>query len=497
MILEHYKLVEQPFGVTPDPRFLYLSPTHREAMASVFYGVSVNRGFTALIARPGMGKTTILFDLLRKLKSSDRTVFLFQSQCGPRGLLRALLADLGIEDDGKDFLRMNSKLNEFLLRESAEGRRLIVVIDEAQNLSEPVLEVVRMLSNFETSREKLMHVILSGQPQLAQKLSLPSLVQLRQRVSIIARVEPFDVEQTRQYISHRLSIAGYSQSSPLFTDKAITLIARHSEGIPRTINNLCFNAMSLGYAMKQQKIDEKIILEVLNDLDLGKLGNQPLTIAPAVEATPTGLLPRPVLSAAPVKTGLPKDSRWIRRAAVVATVAALLAWPTMRAVMYAKHFLNSRTPAGVVLTTTPAPAPALVTSQVADTKPAPDPTFSLPALTISASPSVPVAAIPSVRPSEKPAPEAKSDAGVSASNPSNNVRISPNQTLFGISMLRYGQYNPGLVHQIVQLNPGLSDPNRIKSGQILRMPESPKPARNSSFVFTKDSNSAPHEVKEQ
>ena len=173
MILGHYNLSEQPFGVTPDPRFLYLSATHREAMASVLYGVKVNRGFSTLVARPGMGKTTILFDLLQKLRSTERTVFLFQSQCGPRGFLRALLADLGIEDDGKDFLRMNSKLNEFLLREAVNGRRLVVVIDEAQNLSEPVLEVVRMLSNFETSREKLMHVILSGQPQLAGKTLLP------------------------------------------------------------------------------------------------------------------------------------------------------------------------------------------------------------------------------------------------------------------------------------------------------------------------------------
>jgi len=151
MFLNFYKLTEQPFGVTPNPRYLYLTPTHREAMASIFYGVIENRGFTALIAPPGMGKTTLLFELLQRC-SALRTVFLFQFQSSPEGLMRSLLAELGI-DGARDITEMQEELNQAILRDAAEGKRLVVVVDEAQNFAEPVLEVLRMLSNFETSSE--------------------------------------------------------------------------------------------------------------------------------------------------------------------------------------------------------------------------------------------------------------------------------------------------------------------------------------------------------
>jgi len=496
MLLEHYKLSDQPFGVTPDPRYLYLSPTHREAMASVFYGVSVNRGFTALVARPGMGKTTILFDLLRKLKSTDRTVFLFQSQCGPRGLLRALLGDLGIEDDGKDFLRMNSKLNEFLLREANEGRRLIVVIDEAQNLTEPVLEIVRMLSNFETTREKLMHVILSGQPQLAEKLSSPSLVQLRQRISIVARLDSFDAGQTRQYINHRLAVAGYDQSSPLFTDKAITLIDRHSEGIPRTINNLCFNAMSLGYAMKQQKIDEKVILEVLNDLDLRKLIDQPITSTIPLQEAPSRLIPPPAVPSDLVQTNPPKGSSRLRRVAVLAGIAGLLIWPAFRVSVYAKRILSEHSPTSAAQSTTITPSPTSLTSQSVTEK-SPMTREPQPAVDMtSTSPTLPdVNSVP-VTNSEASVADVQSPSEAHLSEIGELVRISPNQTLFRITVVRYGGYRPELIRQIVEMNPQLSNPNKIKSGQILRLPEVPKETRKPVPTSLGFSNSVPDEVKE-
>ncbi len=191
MVLNYYKLAEQPFGVTPDPRFLYLSATHREAIASVFHSVNSGRGFTALIAEPGMGKTTVLFNLLQLMGTAAKTAFLFQAQDSPKNFVRNLLLDLGVEHDGQDLVNMHSKLNECLVRETSQGKHFIVVVDEAQNLEEPVLEVVRMLSNFETPREKLMHIILAGQPQLAAKLSSPQLTQLRQRISIVARLTPF------------------------------------------------------------------------------------------------------------------------------------------------------------------------------------------------------------------------------------------------------------------------------------------------------------------
>ena len=149
-------------------------------MASLLYGIHSGRGFMALIAEPGMGKTTLLFELLRSLGNSATSVFLFQTQCSPEDFLRSILADLGMDHRGANLAEMQSRLNQVVLKEAAAGKRVVVAIDEAQNLEEPVLELFRMLSNFETPREKLMQIILTGQPQLATKLSSPGLVQLRQ-----------------------------------------------------------------------------------------------------------------------------------------------------------------------------------------------------------------------------------------------------------------------------------------------------------------------------
>ena len=278
MFEEFYKLAEQPFGVTPDPRYLFPSHTHSEAMASVMVGVLQNRGFTALIAHPGMGKTSLLFDLLEKVHISTRTVFLFQPQLSPEELMRSLLVDLGICDPGDNVAAMQLKLNDVLLRETASGKKVVIIIDEAQALSEEVLEVLRMLSNFETSSEKLVHIVLAGQPQLADRLSSPSMIQFRQRISIVARLTLFDAAETRLYIEHRLRVAGHKGWRPLFSEHAYQLIARHSQGIPRNINNLCFNAMSLGCALGKRTINHSIIYDVLRDLDLRP---QPIEVAEA------------------------------------------------------------------------------------------------------------------------------------------------------------------------------------------------------------------------
>src|SRR6266404_2201157 len=156
MVLDFYKLREEPFGVTPDPRYLYLSPTHREALASLKYAIQEKRGFMGLIAQPGMGKTTVLFHLLKEIESTARTVFLFQTQRTPLEFLRSLVSDLGLDASTADMSGLQSLLNDVLVREARAGRRFVLVVDEAQNLEEPVLEVLRMLSNFETSTEKLM-----------------------------------------------------------------------------------------------------------------------------------------------------------------------------------------------------------------------------------------------------------------------------------------------------------------------------------------------------
>ncbi|HEV2494759.1 MAG TPA: AAA family ATPase [Terriglobia bacterium] len=270
MFLDYYRLHEQPFGVTPDPRFLYFSPSHREALASLYYGIETGRGFLALTAEPGMGKTTLLFHLLEKLRGSARTAFIFRTQCDSREFLRLLMADLGYSSRDDDPIRLQEQLNNILIREARSGSRCVLVVDEAQNLADPVLETVRMLSNFETSRAKLMQILLAGQPQLADKLASPNLIQLRQRVSILSRLNRLSMSETAGYINHRLHVAGYS-GKLLFTPGALSIIASGSEGIPRNINNICFHALTLGFARQQRVIGAPLVEEVLADLDVTTL----------------------------------------------------------------------------------------------------------------------------------------------------------------------------------------------------------------------------------
>ena len=269
MFLGFYGLREQPFGVTPDPRFLYLSPAHREAFASLYYGIESGCGFLTLIGKPGMGKTTLLFQLLEKFRGQARTAFLFQTQCSSREFMRFLLAELGSESNEQDFVRMNDEFNKLLLQEARAGRRLIIVVDEAQNLHPSVLETIRLLSDFETPRAKLAQIILTGQPELADKLSSPKLSQLRQRLSMTIGLAPLSDEESIRYIHHRLSVAGYS-GSPLFEPEAMRAIVQFAEGIPRNINNFCFNALSLGCALRARVIGRQIVEEVISDLDITK-----------------------------------------------------------------------------------------------------------------------------------------------------------------------------------------------------------------------------------
>ncbi len=270
MYLRFYGLREEPFGVTPDPRFLYASPTYQEAQATLEYGIRSGRGFTALIAKPGMGKTTLLFHLLERYSRSARTAFIFLTQCDSREFLRYLMTELGADTNETDFVRLQDQFGQLLVREAQAGKKVIAVVDEAQNLDTSVLETVRLLSDFETPRAKLLHIILTGQPELADRLASPALLQLRQRISHLVRLEPLNAADVSRYIDHRLRLAGYL-GAPLFTPEARSLIAERSEGIPRTINNLCFNALSLGCALSRKTIGADILAEVSADLDFESL----------------------------------------------------------------------------------------------------------------------------------------------------------------------------------------------------------------------------------
>lgn len=286
MVLQYYNLREQPFGVTPNPRYFYASEVHREALASLICGIEYEVGFAALLSAPGMGKTTLLFQLLEQYRSSAYTVFIFNTQCTRRDLLRSIADELRIDTSDQDLVKLLSAFNLFLAKNAA-SKPLILVIDEAQNLDDSVLETVRLLSNFETPEHKLLHIILAGQPELSNKLRQPNLVQLVQRITMISRLERLSACQTSEYIRHRLSVAGYS-GPELFSREAVSRIAAQSGGVPRSINRICFNALLTGCGLRKTTLDEDVIAEVIDDLDLAKpaaenddlMGNGPLRTRP-------------------------------------------------------------------------------------------------------------------------------------------------------------------------------------------------------------------------
>lgn len=293
LFYERYGIPENPFGMTPNSRYLYQSRTHSEARATLIVGIECGVGFQALVAPPGMGKTTILFSLLEQFNSVARTAFLFQIQGDSRDFLRCLISELGGEAPDSDLVHMQDAINRMLINEHRAGRQTIVIIDEAQGLDASVLETLRLLSNFETPTEKMLQIVLAGQPQLAQRLATPQQAQLYQRISIRTTLIPFDLEDTRNYIEHRLKIAGY-QGPPLFTAAAVRSILERSGGVPREINTLCFNALLLATAVKQKQVDSEILHEVVADLDLNPIpfnkGTPPSVIRdmPTAEVPPAG-----------------------------------------------------------------------------------------------------------------------------------------------------------------------------------------------------------------
>ncbi len=313
MFLDFYELKDQPFGVTPDPKYIFWGNTHREAMASLYYGIESGCGFMTLIAPPGLGKTTLLFHLLDRLGDSCRTAYIFETQCDSSQLLRYLMADLGCDSGEQDRVALYAKLYELLIAEARAGKRFVLIVDEAQNLDDSVLETVRLLSNFETPSRKLMQVLLAGQPQLSDKLGRDELSQLRQRISIMSRIDPLRPPEVTEYIEHRLKVAGYAGPS-LFTSDALALIASASKGIPRTINNICFNALSLGYAQRTKAISVSILREVMSDLQLQSRVDPAMVPDRRVEIGITHDVPSAAVDEAQRQSDLPATSWTAKRA---------------------------------------------------------------------------------------------------------------------------------------------------------------------------------------
>ena len=271
MYKNFFGLKENPFNVNPDPRFLYLTKQIEEALTGLMYGIQTRKGFITLTGEVGTGKTTLVNRLLDWLHHRNaRTAFLFNSRMNSNQLFDFILAEFDIPCDSKSKSQQLLKLNHWLLDRYRAGETVVLVIDEAQNLTYPVLEEIRLLTNLETSTEKLLQIVLSGQPELEEKLKLPQLRQLRQRIMLRCRTAPLSQEQTQEYITERLRIAGAS-GAPIFGPKAIETIHVYSLGIPRVINLLCEHSLVNAFVEQQRPIEPKIVEEVAHEFQLDEV----------------------------------------------------------------------------------------------------------------------------------------------------------------------------------------------------------------------------------
>lgn len=268
MYCNFFGFSEKPFEVTPDPKFLYLSPSHQEILASLLYGIQERRGFMTIIGEVGTGKTTLLNAVLDRLPPTTKTAFIFNTDLTFKQMLLLALMDLGIIKSLRNITKAEAirRLNEFVVSKLAHGGNTVFIVDEAQNLNRRCLENLRLLSNLETRKHKLLQIVLSGQPELDARLAQPKLRQLVQRISLRRYASALTEADTYAYIFHRLSIADY-KGAQLFGEKALKLIWTHSAGIPRKINILCDNALLIGYAMEKKTIKESILNEVIRDLN--------------------------------------------------------------------------------------------------------------------------------------------------------------------------------------------------------------------------------------
>jgi type II secretory pathway predicted ATPase ExeA len=267
MYKSFFNLKINPFASSPDPRFLYMMPHTREALATLEYGISAHKGFIVLTGEVGTGKTTLLRRALASLDQSRVfSSFVFNPRLDVLDFLEFILADFGIAAQNRTKSGMLIQLNRWLIERYRRDETCVIIVDEAQNLEWELLEEIRLLTNLETTSEKLVQIVLSGQPELEEKLRAPDVRQLRQRIALWARTHAISQEQTANYISQRLLIAGSSEK--IFPDEAITAIHRASRGIPRIINLICEHALILAYVEQFRQVPEELIHAVASDLDL-------------------------------------------------------------------------------------------------------------------------------------------------------------------------------------------------------------------------------------
>jgi len=266
--LSFYGFEREPFGVTPDPDFLFMTPGHREALAQLLYGIHERKGFILLTAEVGMGKTTLLQALRNQLDSTTALAYVSNSMLPFQGILEYMLEEFEIEKPGESHAQRLVALQTFLLERHRAGQNTVLILDEAQNLYPQTLEQIRLLSNFETTKEKILQIVLVGQPELQSRLEMPEMRQLKQRIGMMCAIPPMTSAGARNYIRTRLRMAG-APDTGLFTDDALSRIADYAGGIPRVVNTVCDHCLLIGYADQTRRIDPGIVEQAITYFQSG------------------------------------------------------------------------------------------------------------------------------------------------------------------------------------------------------------------------------------
>ncbi|MCG3180221.1 MAG: hypothetical protein BIFFINMI_02579 [Phycisphaerae bacterium] len=271
MYREYYRLREDPFNITPDPRFLYLTPHHQEAMNHLLFGIRQRKGFICLTGEVGAGKTTLCRALLNQLDSQFHTALILNPMLTETQLLRAAVAEFGIQSPRCDRLGYMGLLNDWLLKVNGEGHDAVLIIDEAQDMPDKTLEMTRLLSNLETMSQKLLQIVFVGQPELRERLARGKFRQLAQRVTVRYHLTNMTREQTREYVEHRLRVAAGESANPgdspvRFDDRALEEVFRHSSGTPRLVNAICDKSLLAGFVHRTSLIDRNLVRLAVDDL---------------------------------------------------------------------------------------------------------------------------------------------------------------------------------------------------------------------------------------
>ena len=457
MYASHFTLRTEPFSLTPDPAFLYLSPNHAEALAGLKIGLESRRGLMLMIAEVGMGKTTLLYSMLDQLQPEVHTAYLSNTRLSFDDLLRQALTDLGVPCASRDRVDLLATLNTFLHERAAAGETAALIIDEAQNLDEETFENLRLLSNYETYTDKLLQIVLVGQPELDLKLSRPSLRQVTERVAVRCHINPLTRSESLRYLEHRMRVAG--GSTDVFTPAALELMIWKSRGIPRRLNIIAHSALLFAYGRGSTRVTFREARAAIRE----KQGRGLITIGP-----------RRRLRA---EHGADPPRRW----PIFAAAAAGLG---LYALGWGSGYLGARAtpPSAPVVpetnvehgTTTEhvAAATSATTAEAAMPPPAANPTPA----------AVPVPETAALPPSVAVAAEdgAENDRLVaadrtgkpSAGNPGYRQIVVPRGTsLLVLTQQFYGASNSQLIRRIRELNPQIVNADHIYAGDTLKMPE--------------------------